>query len=69
MNRLIYYNDRIIDADEAGVSPTIAGLLYGWGVFTTVRIVKGVPFLLDRHWERLVKHAEKMNMPVSQDYI
>ena len=68
MHRLIYYNDRVVDASEAGVSPTIAGVLYGWGVFSTLRIVKGSPFLLDRHWERLVKHAEKIGMTVPHDY-
>ena len=68
MDRLIYYNDGMIDADEAGVSPTIAGLLYGWGVFSTIRIVKGTAFLLDRHWERLARHAEKINIPLSRDY-
>lgn len=69
MDRLIYHNDRITDAAEAGVSPTIAGLLYGWGVFSTLRIVGGAPFLLDRHWERLVRHAEKIGVPAPQDYI
>ncbi len=59
MDRLIYYNDRVIDISEARIDPQSAGLLYGWGVFTTLRIYNGAAFALDRHLERLLRHAEK----------
>ena len=59
MHRLIYHNDQICDAADARISPTAAGLLYGWGVFTTLRIYDGKPFAFDRHWKRLMVHAEK----------
>ena len=59
MHRLIYHNDHIIDAGDVTISPTNAGLLYGWGVFTTVRIYDGKAFAFDRHWKRLVAHAER----------
>ena len=58
MHRFIYHNDRIIDAADAHIAPTTAGLLYGWGVFTTLRIYDGKPFAFDRHWTRLEQHAE-----------
>jgi branched-subunit amino acid aminotransferase/4-amino-4-deoxychorismate lyase len=64
MDRLIYHNGRIIGAAEAGVAPTLAGLLYGWGVFTTLRIYEGSAFAFDRHWERILRHAEKARVPV-----
>jgi branched-chain amino acid aminotransferase len=64
MDRLIYYNDGIVDATDARVAPNLAGLLYGWGVFTTLKIYNGAPFAFERHWERLVKHAEKARIAV-----
>lgn len=67
MHRLIYHNDQIIDAAHARIAPTAAGLLYGWGVFTTLRIYAGKAFGFDRHWKRLVVHAEKAHLPVPLD--
>ena len=67
MHRLIYHNDRIIDTADAKIAPTIAGLLYGWGVFTNLRIYDGKAFAFDRHWKRLVLHAEKARVPVLID--
>ncbi|MCI0491007.1 MAG: aminotransferase class IV [Blastocatellia bacterium] len=67
MDRSIYYNGRVIDATEARVSPTVAGLLYGWGVFTTARIYDGQVFALDRHWERLLRDSEKARVPLPLD--
>lgn len=67
MHRLIYHNDRVIDAADARLSPTVPGLLYGWGVFTTLRIHAGKPFAFDRHWTRLMLHAEKAHIPATID--
>ena len=67
MDRLIYHNDHIIDSTEARIAPTMAGLLYGWGVFTTLRIYDGKAFGFDRHWKRLIKHAEKARITVLPD--
>jgi branched-chain amino acid aminotransferase len=69
MDRLIYHNDRIIDARASHLSPMNAGALYGWGVFTTIRIFNGTVFAFDRHWERLKRHAEQaqMSMPIDLD--
>lgn len=59
MDRLIFHNDKIVEIGDARIEPQSAGLLYGWGVFTTLRIYDGAAFAPDRHWERLVRHAEK----------
>lgn len=67
MHRLIYHNDQIIDAAEARITATAAGLLYGWGVFTTLRIYDGKAFAFDRHWKRLMLHAERIRLPVTLD--
>jgi branched-subunit amino acid aminotransferase/4-amino-4-deoxychorismate lyase len=64
MDRLVYHNDRIISAAEASVPAMLAGVLYGWGVFTTARVYDGSVFALDRHWERLSRHAEKIGIEI-----
>ncbi|HSB12471.1 MAG TPA: aminotransferase class IV [Blastocatellia bacterium] len=67
MHRLIYHNDRIIEAANATIAPTVAGLVYGWGVFTTLGIYDGKAVGFDRHWKRLVLHAERARVPVLLD--
>jgi branched-chain amino acid aminotransferase len=64
MDRLIYHNERMIEAADAKIAPTLGGLLYGWGVFTTLRIYEGVAFAFERHWERILRHAEKARVTV-----
>lgn len=64
MDRLIYHNDRILDVSDAKIAPTLAGLLYGWGLFTTLRIYEGRGFAFEYHWERLLKSAEKARVPL-----
>jgi branched-subunit amino acid aminotransferase/4-amino-4-deoxychorismate lyase len=67
MDRLIYHNDRIIDIADARIEPHSAGLLYGWGVFTTLRVYNAAAFAFDRHWERLIRHAERARINVDFD--
>jgi branched-subunit amino acid aminotransferase/4-amino-4-deoxychorismate lyase len=67
MHNLIYHNDQIIDVTQARISPTSAAVLYGWGVFTNLRIYNGKAFAFARHWNRLCAHAEKVRLPVAID--
>lgn len=64
MHRLIHHNDRIIDVNDTVIAPTVAGFIYGWGVFTTIGIYDGQAFAFDRHWQRLRLHADKTHVPV-----
>ena len=64
MDRLIYHNDVIADSAEIRLAPTIAGVVYGWGVFTNLRVYDGKPFAFERHWDRLVRHAERARVAV-----
>jgi branched-subunit amino acid aminotransferase/4-amino-4-deoxychorismate lyase len=59
MDPLIHYNGRVAEARSVCIGPTLGGLVYGWGVFTTLRIYEGKAFAFDHHWERLVRHAER----------
>jgi len=60
----IYHNNRLMLLDRARLSPGQAGLLNGFGLFTTLRITSGEPFAFERHWRRLEKDAERIHMPM-----
>src|SRR5258705_9671047 len=62
MHTTINHNGAIIAGETAGISPVNAGLLHGWGVFTTLRIYDGQPFLFDEHWNRLEQHASVIGL-------
>jgi branched-chain amino acid aminotransferase len=38
--------------------------LNGWGVFSTVRIYEGQPFAFNYHFDRLMRDAEKLMLPL-----
>ena len=46
-------------------SPGQAGLICGWGLFTTMRIVRGEAFAYERHWRRLEKDAALTRLPLT----
>jgi branched-chain amino acid aminotransferase len=71
MDSLIFHNDRIAPLTEVHLSPGQTGLLMGWGVFTTLRIYRGVPFAFERHWARIMRDAEKLEieMPFERDNV
>jgi len=60
----VWFNGSIRPLDEAPVSPLSAGLLYGWGVFTTLGIADGRARHIARHWSRLTAHAGRLGVPV-----
>lgn len=64
---MIFHNDRIVAVEEARLSPGQAGLLNGWGLFTTMRVFRGEPFAYERHWRRLEKDAGRIRLPFPFD--
>ena len=64
MHKLVFHNGRVLPINEVRLSPGQAGLLNGWGVFSTVRIYEGLPFAYDFHFDRLMRDAEKLLLPV-----
>lgn len=52
----------MLEATKARVAPVSSAMLYGRGVFTTVAIYNGRPFLWPDHWRRLTDHADKLNV-------
>lgn len=59
---IIYQNGQYIKEEEARISPFDHGFLYGMGLFETIRIYKGHPFLLDDHLLRLKQGLLEMNI-------
>src|ERR1700709_2559479 len=67
MHRFILHNEEILDAGARDLSPGQAGLLNGWGVFSTIRVYDGVMFAWERHWERMRTDAGRMRVPFPPD--
>jgi branched-chain amino acid aminotransferase len=67
MPEKIYLNDKIIDSDQACLSPADGGLLYGAGLFETMRSRNGVVFRMDDHLDRLLASAAALSIEPSYD--
>jgi branched-subunit amino acid aminotransferase/4-amino-4-deoxychorismate lyase len=64
MDRMVFHNGQIVDAESARVAATLAGVQYGWGIFTMLRAFEGKVFAFEEHWARLLKHSEKARVPL-----
>jgi branched-chain amino acid aminotransferase len=60
-------NGRITDAQHAAISALDHGFLFGYGVYETLRTYDKVPFLYQRHMERLRHSAAGIYVPVPVD--
>ncbi|MGB7227099.1 MAG: aminotransferase class IV, partial [Candidatus Acidiferrales bacterium] len=63
LHRFVFHNNKLMPIEETRLSPGQAGLLNGWGLFTTLHIFDGVPFAFERHWRRLEKDAARTHCP------
>lgn len=64
IHRYIFHNETLSPVEKARLSFGQAGLICGWGLFTTLRIAKGEAFAYERHWRRLEKHAAIIKLPM-----
>jgi branched-subunit amino acid aminotransferase/4-amino-4-deoxychorismate lyase len=55
----------MVEATKARVAPVSSAMLYGRGVFTTLAIYNTKPFQWEKHWQRLSRHAEKLNIDLT----
>jgi branched-chain amino acid aminotransferase len=67
IHRFVFHNDQLLPVENVRLSPGQSGLLNGWGLFTTVRIVEGIPFAFERHWARLTRDANRTHCPFPFD--
>jgi len=67
VHRFVLHNEEIRDASDKLLAPGQVGLLSGWGVFSTIRVVDGVLFAFERHWARMRKDAAALRVPLPPD--
>jgi len=48
MHKHVFHNDKVLPLAQVRLSPGQAGLLSGWGIFTTIRIYEGQAFAFER---------------------
>jgi branched-subunit amino acid aminotransferase/4-amino-4-deoxychorismate lyase len=62
----VYLNGAVLPAEKARISPFDRGLLLGDGLFETLRVYDGVPFLWPEHFRRLAEGCRRtgMRMPL-----
>ena len=60
----VFHNESLLPMEKVRLSPGQAGLLCGWGIFTTLRISRGEAFAYERHWRRLEKDAAITRIPM-----
>lgn len=56
----------MVDAAKARIAPVSSAMLYGRGVFTTVAIYNGKPFLWPQHWARVLDHGKRLGVDCSE---
>lgn len=67
MHALILHQDRIRDASDHIWMAGQVGLLNGWGVFSTLRVIDGALFAWERHWRRMKRDAALLHVPFPDD--
>ena len=67
MHRFTLHNDDIREASEKLLSPGQVGLLSGWGVFSTIKVIDGVLFAFERHWARMSRDAALLRVTLPSD--
>jgi branched-chain amino acid aminotransferase len=60
----VFHNESLLPIEKVRLSPGQAGLICGWGIFTTLRISRGEAFAYERHWRRLEKDANLTRLPM-----
>jgi len=65
IHRFVLQNEEVKPVEKTRWSPGQAGLICGWGLFTTVRIVRGEAFAYERHWRRIEKDAALTRLPMT----
>jgi len=65
IHAFVFHNESLQPIEKVRLSPGQAGLISGWGIFTTVRISRGEAFAYERHWRRLEKDAGVIHLPMT----
>ena len=66
MHASVFFNGKFHSPAEINLPVVSNAAFYGKGIFTTVAIYHGKPFLWERHWRRLSGNAEKIKLNLSE---
>jgi branched-subunit amino acid aminotransferase/4-amino-4-deoxychorismate lyase len=66
MHDFVSFNHQIISAENSFLPTITPAIFYGRGIFTTVAIYNSKSFLWQKHWERLIENAKKVNVNLSE---
>ena len=61
---VVWFNGRLMEASEARTSALDRGLIWGWGLFETLRVYGGRVWALEEHMARMRRGAEVMDLQV-----
>ena len=64
MKAVVYLNGKFVTGRDARVSLCSSGLLYGYGLFETMRVLGQWIVALDRHLARMYEGARFMGLPL-----
>ena len=67
LHSYLLHNSEIRPSSQPLLAGGQVGLLSGWGVFTTMRVVDGIPFAFERHWARMIRDAAALKVPMPPD--
>jgi branched-chain amino acid aminotransferase len=67
MQEKVFLNDKLVDVERAHVSVRDSGLLYGAGLFETMRSHNGIVFRLEDHLDRLLGSAAALSIRHAYD--
>ena len=66
MHNFVSLNGQLIESGDARIAAVSRAAIYGGGVFTTVAIFAGKPFLWEKHLRRLGANATKLTIDQSE---
>ncbi len=66
MHKSVFFNQGLLQPSEPTLSALSAASLFGRGIFTTLAIYDGEPFLWRKHWRRLEESSSRVGIDVSE---
>src|SRR5688500_6140446 len=66
MHELVLFNSTLVPAEKALLPAVSSGAQNAKGVFTTIAIHGGEPFLWEMHWRRLSEHSSKVGIELGE---
>lgn len=66
MEKLVYFNGALVTESECKVSVFDYGLLYGYGLFETMRAYSGKIFKMNTHLDRLFRSAKTIGLEIKE---